>query len=61
MLGFPIAVIVQARSTFVKSEAILCIVETEEKSQEDKVLTASKTMWMQDLAILKLFDHTKRE
>ena len=46
LLGFPIAVIVQARSTFVKSEAMLGIVETEEKSQKDRVLTASKTMWM---------------
>ena len=36
----------QARSTFVKSEAMLGIVETEEKSQKDKIWTASKTIWM---------------
>ena len=46
ILGFPIAVIVQARSIFVKSEAMLSIVETEEKSQKDRILTASKTIWM---------------
>ena len=44
ILEFPIAVIVQARSTFVKSEAMLGIVETEEKSQKDRILTASRTV-----------------
>ena len=41
ILGFPIAVIVEARSTFVKPEAMLGFVETEEK---DRILTASKTI-----------------
>ena len=42
-LGFPIAVIVQARSGSSKSEAMLGIVDdTEEKSQKDQVVTASK-------------------
>ena len=45
-LGFPIACIVQARSTIVKSKAMLGIVETEEKSQKDSILTDSKTKRM---------------
>ena len=35
----------QARSTFVKSEAMLGIVETEAKSQKERVLTTGKTIW----------------
>ena len=43
ILGFPIAVIVQARSGSSESEAMLGIVDdTEEKSQKDQVVTASK-------------------
>ena len=34
ILEFPIAVIVQARSTFVKSEAMLGIVETEDRLED---------------------------
>ena len=44
ILRFPIAVIVQGRPTFFKSEAMLGTVETDEKSQKDRVLTASKTV-----------------
>ena len=43
---FPIAVTVHARSTFVKSETMLGIVETEEKSQKDIILTSNKTIWI---------------
>ena len=43
ILRFPIAVIVQARSGSSESEAMLGIVDdTEEKSQKDQVVTASK-------------------